>query len=188
RTNHTATALPDGTILVVGGRDQNFPVNRLATAETYDPATGSFTVTSPMPYGTENHRATLLANRKVLITGGIGNSGNDIASGLIYDPTSRSFSAIASTMTTGRQQHTSTLLPSGKVLITGGYTSGGANQRSAELYDPVAGTFTPTAGNMIVSNRGIATATSLNDGRVLIVGGQSGDIRAEAELYNPATD
>src|SRR3989442_13351111 len=41
---------------------------------------------------------------------------------------------------------------------------------------------------MVVGNRARAAGALLTDGRGLITGGQSGDIRAEAEIYDPATD
>ena len=41
---------------------------------------------------------------------------------------------------------------------------------------------------MIVFSRGRAAAAKLNDGRVLITGGQAGDVINSAEIYNPTTD
>jgi hypothetical protein len=42
RTLHTATLLPSGKVLVAGGGDEN------TTKEVYDPATGSFSITSSL--------------------------------------------------------------------------------------------------------------------------------------------
>jgi hypothetical protein len=74
-----------------------------------------------------------------------------------------------------RRDHTATLLPDGKVLINRG--TGGA----AELYDPVIGTFSTTGPSLGGGFAQGATATRLQDGRVLIVGG------SPAEIYNPPT-
>ena len=64
RTFHTETLLPSGKVLVVGGGDEN------STAEVYDPATGSFSITAGMEIGRSGHTATLLPNGRVLVAGG----------------------------------------------------------------------------------------------------------------------
>jgi len=83
-------------------------------------------------------------------------------------------------------------LPDGKALIVGGQLTDGASIGSAEIYDPANGTF-DVAGNMITP-RCCHTATLLNSGRVLIVGGVSAATgyptyqpvsALAAELYNP---
>ena len=68
RTQHTATLLQDGTVLIVGGQTGGV---RIATAETYDPVTGTFTLTTgPMSVGRDVHAATRMNDGRVLITGG----------------------------------------------------------------------------------------------------------------------
>jgi hypothetical protein len=59
----------NGKILIVGGAltSASDPV---ATAEIYDPATGTFTMTGAMATAREQHTATLLADGRVLIVGG----------------------------------------------------------------------------------------------------------------------
>lgn len=67
----TATLLPGGDVLVAGG---GYPVGSSAytldTAEIYDPATGIWTLTDTMNDRRENHTATLLQDKRVLMTNG----------------------------------------------------------------------------------------------------------------------
>jgi Galactose oxidase, central domain len=74
RQSHTATILPNSKVLVIGGIDKNGTVantHYLATAEMYDPASGTFTAAGNMEIERSDHAAILLLNGEVLITGGI---------------------------------------------------------------------------------------------------------------------
>ena len=95
RDSHTATLLPDGTVLIAGG-DNSGTV--LASTEIFDPATGTFTVTGSMSAQRVLHTATLLLNGKVLIAGGnyfIGAAEAILASAELYDPATGTFTATA---------------------------------------------------------------------------------------------
>ena len=73
RTGDTATLLPNGRVLITGGADSiydNLPANVLASAELYDPASGTFSPAGSMETGREFQTATLLPNGHVLIVGG----------------------------------------------------------------------------------------------------------------------
>ncbi len=76
RTYHTATLLPDGTVLIAGG--DSF----LSSAELYDPAAGTFTATGSMTAGRQEHVATVLPTGTVLLAGGEGNLGPGRSGGL----------------------------------------------------------------------------------------------------------
>ena len=175
---HTATLLPDGKVLVAGGRDSNDQT--LASAELYDPATGTWTATASMTEARNGHIATLLVDGRVLVVGGgIGSSTE------LYDPDTGTWTATGRTIE-GRIYQSATLLPDGKVLVAGGY-GGGSDPptpipASAALYDPLTELWTAT-GTMLAI-RDTHTATLLPDGRVLLAG-VSSDPFDSAELFDP---
>jgi Putative Ig domain/Galactose oxidase, central domain len=182
---HTATRLNDGRVLIVGQSQQ---------AQIFDPITGLITGTgSTNVLRSQNHRATLLDNGKVLVTGGQTNTGSStiyLDSAELYDPGTGSFQLLASTLSGVRANHTSTKLADGKVLITGGSYYDASNvyhtRNTAVIYDPSTNSFTPV-GNMIASReRHTATLLKSPDNRVFVFGGwQDGDNRGE--FFDPNT-
>src|SRR5207247_7243455 len=86
--------------------------------ELYAPASWTWTATGSLSTAREFLAATLLANGKVLVAGGLNTSGY-LASAELYDPASGTWSATGS-LATARESHTATLLPSGKERKSGG--------------------------------------------------------------------
>ena len=157
-----------------------------------------------MGYLTANHSgptAVLLLSGKVLIAGGdIGDGDGASIIAELYDPATGTFAATGN-LTTGREQNATTLLADGTVLFAGGHgsvpVSGGGydNFASAEIYNPATGAF--SAVGSMSAGRDILGATLLNNGTVLITGGNeyypfgaggrdpSHPEVTIAELYNP---
>ena len=81
----TTTLLPEGTVLVAGQDFSRPPV--YASAELYDPSTGSFSPGSVIPtQSQQGHTATLLPDGTVLLAGGWICCGSTIATAEIYRP------------------------------------------------------------------------------------------------------
>jgi hypothetical protein len=134
RSQHAATLLSGGKVLISGGRAIDGSL--LATAELFDPTTQSFTATSGvMETGRENHTATLLADGTVLIAGGDIDSLDFLypLSAETFNPSAGIFSPTGS-MATDRFKHAATLLQNTAVLVTGGQAGFGDVLSSAELY------------------------------------------------------
>ena len=192
RSRHSATLLPNGKVMVVGGRGSDIsattPIDPLASIELYDPNddggtwTGGGDLQSPHTW----HTATLLPTGEVLVAGG--QEGEDyLASVEKVDLATGIWTAIGD-MATERSGHSATLLADGKVLVAGGTgTTQFGTLKSAEIYNPASG-WSPTNDDMNTA-RAYHTATLLPNGKVLVAGGGNGDVfTTAAELYDPQTD
>jgi len=186
RTEGSITLLRDGRVFIAGGLryfDQGYP-ETLGTAEIYDPATGKWIVTAAMFEPRARHVATLLADGRVLVTGGQSGIVNTTAE--IYDPVTNTWQTTAPPYA-GRWRHTATLLQTGAVLVVGGDTTVDYFGTTAEIYYPVTNTWR-SARDMAIGRTG-HTATLLPDGRVAVAGGDGpGGPLTSTEYYDPATD
>ncbi|EPX59950.1 hypothetical protein D187_002694 [Cystobacter fuscus DSM 2262] len=187
RSQHTATLLPSGKVLVVGGRAANDAP--LASVEMYDPDTRGWRPTGALATARIEPSATLLDDGKVLVSGGTGRGGIHLSSAEVYDPGTAVWNS-TSPMATPRLSHTSTLLDDGKVLVSGGIGPQGY-LFSAEIYNPAKSAWSPTGSQS--NARHNHTATLLSDGRVLVTGGwgssgwvPSGSL-SSTEVYDPQT-
>jgi hypothetical protein len=185
RALHTATLLSSGQVLLAGGWDGTTLNSKLASAELYEPANGTFTATGPLNTARSEHTATVLNDGRVLIVGGEDSGGSYLQYCELYLPDKGIF-VPAGSMQVPRYMHTATLLNNGKVLVAGGF-NGYTYSSDAELYDPTTNSFA-LAGSMVIG-RFKASATLLGDGTVLVAGGgiNSLYLLMSAEIYDPKT-
>ena len=160
RWGHTSTLLKDGRVLIVGG--QIFGGEWLLGQNLiYDPSTEAFSEAGNLQFDRRNHKAVLLQDGRVLIIGGIAGRGPFVQTAEIYDPEANTFSpAGVSTI----DPSAALLLPSGDVFLIRSYNG------DIVLYDPATHAFSGT-GYSISPRRSFATATLLEDGRVMVAGG-----------------
>ena len=200
RLLQTATLLPSGKVLIVGGGEGPDLIDGywvVDQAELFDPSTQSFSQAGQE--GRDYHSATLLQNGDVLIAGGetdwsASNAygypmASDAATAEIYQSSSGQF-VPTGRMLTAREGHQATLLNDGKVLITGGVYALPSDPwwsplAACEIFDPSTSTF--AAIGPMNSPRYGHTATLLQNGKVLITGGGFPYASNTAELFDPAT-
>jgi N-acetylneuraminic acid mutarotase len=167
RTGATATLMPDGRVLIVGGKDGNGIA--LATAEVFK-LDGT---TAPVPsmltprYG---HSALLLNNGSVLVAGGHTTGGAVVNTAELFDPIANTWRPAENAMVDSRAEFTLSQLLDGSVLVVGG-DNGSGPISSVEQFIPLTGAF-QYAGSLNAARKAHAAAV-LNDGRVLIVGGSA---------------
>ena len=175
---HTATLLPGGDVVVLGGTNSDHTA-AYANASLFASATRTWATLASMVQARHSHTATLLANNRILVTGGRTPTAV-LASAERYDPATNTWSPAAA-MGSPRYAHTSTRLPDGRVLIAGGH-NGTTALSTAELYDPATNQW--SALPAAIHPRYAHTATPLANGRVLLTGGRTlgGTIVATAEV------
>lgn len=204
RANQTATLLADGRVLVTGGLNGTLLLQALASAEIYDPASGTWTRTGNMTTRREMHSASLLANGDVLVTGGdesfvVGTKGSTE----IFNPATGRFT-LAGHMTSSRLSHAEITLADGSVIVAGGaYGDSNALNEfdSTDRFDPSSLTWSAVGdmqiapdGRPTIRGRAYFTATLLSDGRVLAAGGMGHTndfnklkVFSSSEIFDPAT-
>jgi hypothetical protein len=183
RYKHASVMLPTGDIALFGGYSRQTHVRH--SCELLDVKTNTFLSIPSMNIPRGGLSAVLLPNGLVFIVGGV-TAGHVTNTCEIYNPVDKTYTFSNATLQTPRQGHTASLLPDGKVLVCGGaydswwVTMDASGMFGTEIYDPVTDSF--SAGPYMRTQRRYHTATTLQDGRILIVGG---DRQCQTEIYDP---
>ena len=202
RADSTATLLPDGRVLIVGGEQlglaaelynpatgtfqassaniggplvllNNGELLDTGTAQLYDPKTDSTTPTGHLLVNQGIWAASLLANGKALVLGA------DDAE--VYDPASGTYAFAGPYAAAFTLIVRTVVLADGRVLVLG--------SDPPQIFDPLANSFSLTGSlsNTALYGMDLFSATSLKDGRVLVAGGMSDWRTNAAVLYDPST-
>lgn len=138
RSGHSATILPDGTVLVLGGSREGGEV--APTAEIYDPLELTFTEVGNVGLlPRSEHSATLLTDGRVLVAGGVLPDGTITDSIEFIDSWSKVTTAGVESLRAPRFGHSARLLADGNVLLWGGTGVDGTPQSGGEVYESVTG-------------------------------------------------
>jgi hypothetical protein len=173
RMDGTATLLPDGRVLVAGGRQAGgAPVG----AEIYDPATHAWTQTGPLVVERIAHSTLLLPDGRVVMLGGLSANGRFEDTAETFDPATNTWTAVG-WLPQPRYSHAALLTEDGRVMLiagsvgpAGAYSYDGVPSASVDVFDPVSGQ--SSSGPALLQSRYGHSAVRLPDGAVLVLGGQ----------------
>ena len=184
RADHLAAALPDGSVVVVGG---TIGSDRSGDVERYFPGAGngtgewrrvpSYTTTDRVATG-QGHQLVSLDGGRLLLSGPATLTSPLRTAAHLYNAATNAWTA-APGCGGCSFGHRAVALGNGLVLVAGGAVS----ETAAQLYSPAANSWSPAAQMNHARNR--HSATRLLDGRVLVTGGNTSG-SPSYELYVPA--
>jgi N-acetylneuraminic acid mutarotase len=187
RTQHTATMLSDGRVLVAGGRSQS-ATDTLSSTELFDPVSNTWKPGPAMGTSRAGHTATMLSDGRVLVVGGTapaadGSSRFDsLSAAEVFDAKRATWTAVGP-LAAARNGHTATRLLDGSVLIIGGARPAHQHLTSVERFDPATNTF--SSWRPLAVGRWLHDAVLLKDGSVVVLGGRSNAARADSGVTVP---
>ncbi|XXT20153.1 kelch repeat-containing protein [Sorangium sp. So ce429] len=185
RRGHAAILLPNGHVLVAGGRfaAEQTPGTELAGVETYDPANNTWTAVGRLPLPQPAPSMMLMGGKAVLVGLAWNWRANlTVFEAAAYDPESRGWTALPTCDNAPRGSPVSaTLLHDGRVMAVGSGCS---------IYDPEARFWTWEHGAVMHTTQyRYPGATTLPSGGVLVVGGTpfgpDPEVHAFSQLYLP---
>lgn len=195
RALHSAALLEDGRVLVAGGRTCNAPpptacnfTFRTATAEIFDPATGTWTFTGSMTAERHTTSAAVVAGGKVLVPGGFSNESLAAPSQTadLYDPATGTW-ARTGNLNAARARQGAMVLPDGTVLVA----AGTSRNTTSETFSPATSSW-HLAGDVLLAGRYNFRFAVLPNGKALVAAGvfpvgTAAVLTRTAEVFDPAT-
>ncbi len=180
----SATLLPDGRLLLIGGEGTKGP---LSTAGILDTHSGVITaLPCELDHPRAWHTATTLPDGRILVFGGVGSDGQVERIPELFDPSKDTFAPLPPMGIAPRAYHTTTLLTDGRVLFAGGVSEDGTTLGTIELWDFRTNSATSVLPGLIVP-RSKQTSTLLATGAVLLWGGvdKTDTVLSFGEVFDP---
>lgn len=199
-------ALGTGEVLVVGSDYMTSwlsacgaSTNGSDSVEIGDPKTGAWEMVTSLPSLRDWPALVALPDGRALLTGGAAGENigwSSYSSTYVFDPATRNWSR-SGLLSTARTGTASAVLLDGRVIVAGGLFIDRAAENeartldTAEVWDPESGAWSRTG--RLARTRFGASAVTLADGRVLVVGGTESQETdpiplAAAEVYDPESD
>jgi hypothetical protein len=173
RIYHTATLMPDGRVLIAGGRMTGG--NDTAAMDFFDPATNAFTAAGNLPVTSEFHAALPLPDGRALIIGGSG-PGSTLSTLLAVGSTG--VATKVGDLLQSRTGHQALYLGNGRICVITGYNS---------VYPPTEvvdlSTFLSTPHGNLATPRNYSPAFLLSNGKVFVAGGSGATVTSNGELF-----
>ncbi len=184
----TATLLDNGDVLVAGGSTGSVSSPAATNAaELYNPSTGTFLATSPLPTALYDATATLLDNGDVLVAGGLSSTGTALASAELYNPASAAWTQV-SAMATPTFNAAATVMGNGEVLIVGGQTGSLPSGTTTSTPTSTTTTAAPVTTTSSTTTTSSAVTTTSSTTTTTIPPVTSYSATASAELFDPASN
>ena len=170
--------LPTYRALIPGGTGAGG--SALASVESYDPATNLFSSATPMATARSQHSVSSGFDGRVFAVGGVG-----VSSIEVFDPRAGTWTTAPASLTSARSGHVGIMMGSHRILAAGGF-NGASVTGTADEFVVASNTVNAPNGSEITARRDAASCI-LNNGRVLLIGGQNGAGAAlsSIEVYSP---
>jgi hypothetical protein len=188
----SVSELDGGRAILISGATTR---NAFCFSEVYDPASKTWAPTGPMITQRISHASVRLASGEVLVAGGmtgpfVAGSHPPLAAAEIYNPATNTWRAAAPMNLARYFEHVMVALPDGRALVLGGWADDEYfmyPNAAAEVYDPVTDTWTEIAPLPV--DRTAFNAALLTDGRVIVMGGESGFVgSSSSDIYDPVSN
>lgn len=183
RVGHAMVVLPNGNVLVSGSEADSIQ----SSCEIYEFSTGKWRYTAPMNIPRALHNLVLLNTGQVLAIGGYKEQSCEL-----FDPQTETWTMTDSIPTFRFTGQTVTELADGKIMVTGGYYIDTTSWdviilKKVDVYNPVTEIW--IEATQMNLERTEHTATLLNDGRVLVTGGETNNFTtSQCEIFIPSTN
>lgn len=202
RLGHTATrtesststaADPDVIVLVYGGGGVGDPVAETVRVVPVQPDVDTIdwgfveSAVTPDPGPMiSGHAAVTLADRRILLIGGVTAEGTALADGMIYDPDDGSFTLLPGLLDTPRYGHTALRLGD-ELVVAGGTGADGLPLGDAEIFNVAGGDPSWVASTDLMVPRTAHQAFPMPTGTMGLMGGvdATGLPTRVIEIYTP---